>query len=141
MYEQLVGRSHYEGVDHIGDLHIGKVVALLGEAANVLAESFTRFLPAVVKLPGVTWVHVRALEVVEEHATEVTPGVDAARWQVLDPNVHAVGEVEGEVLDDEKLILGSPCQAHHAIVLQPDARVSVPRVLGEVRRQSELRRE
>lgn len=54
MYERLVGYSRYEGVDHIGDLHIGKVVALLGEAANVLVESFTRFLPNVAKLPGVT---------------------------------------------------------------------------------------
>lgn len=51
---------------------------------------------------------IRVVEVAEEHAMEVALGVDAARWQVLDPNVRAVSEVKGEVLDDEKLIVGSP---------------------------------
>jgi hypothetical protein len=49
--------------------------------------------------------------------------------------------VEGEVLDDEQLIFSFPHPARHAVVLQPNTGVNVPRVRGEVRRQPKACRE
>jgi hypothetical protein len=120
MHDRLVGHPLYEGTNHIGVLHIGEVIALLGEAADVLAESLTCLLPTNPQVPGIPWAHVGALEVANEDVFVATPGVDPTYRQVLDPGVGAINEVEGKVLDDEELIIGSTCQACHAVVLELD---------------------
>jgi len=71
-----------------------------------------------------------ALIVADEHMLEITPGVDATCQQVFD-----LGPVcwrgRGGGTDDEKVIVRSP---RHAVVLEPDAGVCVPRVLVTVPR-------
>lgn len=47
MHERLIRHPCYEGTDHIGVLHVREVVTLLGEVADVLAESLSCLLPAV----------------------------------------------------------------------------------------------
>jgi hypothetical protein len=54
-------------------------------------------------------VHVRALEVANERADQVVPVVDLAGRQVFEPRPRRVGEVQGEVADDD-LVAGGPAQ-------------------------------
>jgi hypothetical protein len=59
--------------------------ALLGEAPNVLTESFIWLLVAAPEVLGIARVHVGALEVPHENLYEVGLVVDATGWEVLQP--------------------------------------------------------
>jgi Mg2+/Co2+ transporter CorB len=54
MHEQLVRHPHYEGANHVSILHVREVIALLGEAMDVLTKSFSYLLLAVPEILGVT---------------------------------------------------------------------------------------
>jgi hypothetical protein len=59
--------------------------------------------------------------------------MDLAGRQVLEPRTRRVGEVQGEVADDD-LVTGGPAQlARKAVVVEPYAGVCFPVVLGDGR--------
>jgi hypothetical protein len=62
----IAGGPAQESPNHVGIDDVGKRVALLGEAPNVLAESFPWLLPAVLEIPWVSGVFISALEVSHE---------------------------------------------------------------------------
>ena len=51
--ERLVGHVADEGIDHVGVGDVRGLIALLGEALNVLLEGLIGPLLAVVDIPGV----------------------------------------------------------------------------------------
>ena len=53
MDEGLAGRALVEGVDDIGVDDVGKLIALLEEALNVLLKGLVCPLPVVVEIPRV----------------------------------------------------------------------------------------
>jgi hypothetical protein len=86
-------------------------------------------------------VHVRALEVAGEGLDQVVPVGDLPRRQVLQPGTSDVGEEQGEVADDEVVIVRSTQLAGQSVVRKPQFRSRLPRVLCDSSRGSKLGRE
>jgi hypothetical protein len=84
--ERLAASVVDEGIDHVGIANVRELIALLGEALNVLLEGLVGPLLAVAKVPGVPWAVVGTLEVADENHTEITPAADAARFELLEPS-------------------------------------------------------
>jgi hypothetical protein len=85
MDELFVGGSHEECLDNIDVSHIGQLGALLGEAPNVLTESFIWLLALDPEVPGVTRVDTSTQEVPHENLHEVGPVVDVTGQKMFQP--------------------------------------------------------
>jgi hypothetical protein len=94
-------------VHNLGLRHARELRAAFGEASYEVPERFARLLGAGVQVPGVPRAYVRALEVANERADKVVPVVDLAGQQALEPRPRRVGEVQGEVADDDFVAGGS----------------------------------
>ena len=55
MDERLAGHATDEGIDHVGIDDVRELIALLGEALNVLPEGLIGPLLAVAEILGVPW--------------------------------------------------------------------------------------
>jgi hypothetical protein len=86
-------------------------------------------------------VHICALEVASEGFDQVIPVGDLRRRQMLQPGSGGVGEEQGEVADDEVVIIRSTKLAGQPVVREPQFRPCFPRVLGDGSRGSEPGRE
>ena len=86
MDERLAGRAVDEGVDHVGVGDVWELIALLGEALNVLLEGLVGPLPIVAEIPGVPQAGVGTLELAGEDRTEIAPAADAAKLKLLEPS-------------------------------------------------------
>jgi hypothetical protein len=86
-------------------------------------------------------VHVCALEVAGEGFDQVVPAGDLRRRQMLQPGPGGVGEEQGEVADDEVVVIRSTQLAGQPVIREPQFRPCFPRVLGEGSRGSEPGRE
>jgi hypothetical protein len=105
MDECFVGHARDECSDHVCIHDIRKLIALLGEVVDVLAQSLSCFLFAGFEILGISRVHVRALKVPYEDALEVCPQVDVVHREMFEPCSGAFHEVEWLVLDDEDIIV------------------------------------
>ena len=61
MDERLAGRASDEGIDHVSVGDVGELIALLGEALNVLPKGLVGPLPVVAEILGVPWAGVGTL--------------------------------------------------------------------------------
>jgi hypothetical protein len=86
-------------------------------------------------------VHICTLEIVGEGLDQVVPVGDLPRRQVLQPGASGVGEEQGEVADDEVVIVRSTQLASQPVVREPQLRSRLPRVLCDSSRGSEPGRE
>jgi hypothetical protein len=86
-------------------------------------------------------VHVRALEIAGEGLDQVVPVGDLPRRQVLQPGASGVGEEQGEVADDEVIIVRSTQLAGQPVVREPQFWSRLPRVLCDSSRGSKPGRE
>ena len=86
MDECLTGHAIDEGIDHVSVDDVWELIALLGEALNVLLEGLIGPLLAIVEIPGVPWVGVGTLKVADEDHTEIALAADAARLELLEPS-------------------------------------------------------
>jgi hypothetical protein len=68
---------------------------------------------------GVSRAHVCALEVPYEDVLEVYPRVDVVRREMLEPCLGAFCQVEGQVLDDEEIVICPARLTGEAKVFQP----------------------
>ena len=73
MDECFISHAIDECSDHVRIHDIGKLIALLGKAVDVLAQSLSRFLLAGLEILGISWAHICALKVPYEDALEVCP--------------------------------------------------------------------
>jgi hypothetical protein len=89
----------------VGD--VGKLGALLRKSPDVLPQGFPWLLAAASEIPGVPRAHVRALEVSSEGFDQIVPVGDLRRRQMLQLGSGGVGEEQGEVADDEVVIVRS----------------------------------
>jgi hypothetical protein len=86
-------------------------------------------------------VHVCALEVAGEGFDQVVLVGDLRRRQMLQPGSGGVGEEQGEVEDDEVVIVRSTQLAGQPVVCEPQFWPCLPRVLGDGSRGPEPGRE
>jgi hypothetical protein len=98
-------------------------------------------LAAASEILGVPRAHVRALEVSSEGFHQVVPVGDLRRRQMLQPGSGGVGEEQGEVADDDVVIVRSTQLAGQPVVRKPQLRPCFPQVLNDGSRGSEPGRE
>jgi hypothetical protein len=70
------GMTHLAGLEFQDDVSIGhprELVALSGEAPNLISEGFTQLLPIALQVPGVAKTHIRAMDVAGEDVLEILP--------------------------------------------------------------------
>ena len=72
-----------EGSDDVGVGDVGQLVALPGEASDVLAESFPVLLSAILHILGVLRVRVGALEISHKDLLQVRPALNPVGQKVL----------------------------------------------------------
>jgi hypothetical protein len=87
----------------VGD--VGQLGALLRKPPDVVPQGFPWLLAAASEIPGVPRAHVCALEVSSEGFDQIVPVGDLRRRQMLQPGSGGVGEEQGEVADDEVVII------------------------------------
>ena len=63
MNQRIIGSPEYEGSNHVGVGDVGELIALPREVSDVPVEGFIGLLAAVLEVPWVPRVLVRALEV------------------------------------------------------------------------------
>jgi hypothetical protein len=108
-----------ERVDDIRVGDVGQLGALLRKSSDVVPQGFSRLLAAASEIPGVPRAHVCALEVAGEGFDQVVPVGDLRRWQMLQPGSGGVREEQGEVADDEVVIIHSTQLAGQPVVREP----------------------
>jgi hypothetical protein len=136
---QVVPARNAPMTSRVGD--VGQLGALLRKPPDVLSQGFPWLLVAASEIPRVPRAHVRALEVSNEGLDQVVPVGDLRRRQMLQPGSGGVGEEQGEVADDEVVIVRSTQLAGQSVVRKPQLRPCFPRVLGDGSRGLEPGRE
>jgi hypothetical protein len=140
-HQVTAGGASEERADDIQIGDVGQLGVLLRESPDVVLERLSRLLAAASEIPGVPRVHVRALEVAGEGLDQVVPVGDLPRRQALQPGSSDVGEEQGEVADDEVVIVCSTQLVGQPVVREPQFRPRLPRVLCDSSRGSEPGRE
>jgi hypothetical protein len=118
-YQVAASGAGEERADDIRVSDVGQLGALLRKSSDVVPEGFSRLLAAASKIPGVPRAHVCALEVAGESFDQVVLVRDLRRRQMLQPGLGSVGEEQGEVADDEVVIVHSTQLADHPVVHEP----------------------
>jgi hypothetical protein len=106
----------------VGD--VGQLGALLRKSPDVLPQGFPWLLAAASEIPRVPRVHVCALEVSSKGFDQVVPVGDLRRRQM--PGSGGVGEEQGEVVDDEVVIVRSTQLVGQPVVRKPQFRPCFP---------------
>jgi hypothetical protein len=106
-HQVAAGGAGEERADDIQIGDVGQLGALLRESPDVVPERLSRLLAAASEIPGVPRAHVRALEVASEGLDQVVLVGDQPRRKMLQPGSSGVGEEQGEVADDEVVIVRS----------------------------------
>src|SRR5688572_5419122 len=140
-HQVTAGGAGEERADDIRVGDVGQLGALLREPPDVVPERLSRLLPAASEVPVIPRAYVRALEIPGESLDQVVPVGDLPRRQVLQPGASGVGEEQGEVTDDEVVIVRSTQLAGQTVVREPQFRSRLSRVLCDSSRGSEPVRE
>jgi hypothetical protein len=98
-------------------------------------------LPATLQISGIVGPHICALKVTGEDLLEILPTIDLVSGQLIEPNSKRVGQVDGEELDDEGVIIHPIRPAREAVVLQEDDAIGLAIILDDVVGPTEMPRE
>ena len=79
-----------ESIDHVSVDDVRERVSLLGETTDVIPEGLAALLLAALKVPGIAWADVHALEVSNKHLPQVRPAADRIGRQELEPAANIV---------------------------------------------------
>jgi hypothetical protein len=79
---------------------------------------------------------VHALEIADEGLSEILLAIDDVSRQMIQPCPSSVGQIDGEELNDEKVIIHSARLRSKAVVLLPDTGVSFVIILDDAARHS-----
>ena len=80
---------------------------------------------------------IRPLEIPDEDPLEIRPVVDAVRREKFEPCLNMLSHKDGEVLNDEVVIIYSPGLAGEPEVFEPYTRIRLPGIFGDVGRRPE----
>jgi len=100
MNQRLTRSPGQEGSYNIGVGDVRELVALQGEASDVLTEGLTGLLMAVLEVPWVPRVFVHALEVPYEDLLQIHTTLDCVGRQVFQPCPSRIGQEQWEVADN-----------------------------------------
>jgi hypothetical protein len=117
--EGLAGGPREEHADNVCIDDVGERVALPGELADVVLQGLTGLLLVALEVPGVSGAHICPVEVPEEDLLELRPTTDAVGRQEFEPCSNMLPNIDGEVLDDEVVIIHPSSSAGESEVFQP----------------------
>ena len=80
---------------------------------------------------------IHPLEVPDEDPLEVRPVADAVVLEEFEPRSNMFPHTNGEVLNDEVIIIHSPGSAGEPKVFEPYTGIRLPDIFGDVGRRSE----
>ena len=80
---------------------------------------------------------IRPLEIFYEDPHDVCPDADAVVWEEFKPCPNMFPHADGEILIDEVVIIHPSGSVGEPEIFEPNTRVCLPGVLGDVGRQSE----
>jgi hypothetical protein len=98
-------------------------VALAGKRPNVILEGLALLLSATLHIPGVARPYIRAMKHAGVNLREILPAINQVPRQVVEPSPSRVSQVNGEKLDDEKVIIYPTYPTCKVVILQPHALV------------------
>ena len=80
---------------------------------------------------------IRPLEIPDEDPLEIHLVADAIMWEEFEPCLNMFPHVDGEVLNDEVVIIHSSSSAGELEVFEPYTGIHLPGILGDVGRRPE----
>jgi hypothetical protein len=89
-------------------------------------------LLSALEVPGVSGAHVHPMEVLDENLLELHPTTNVVGRHEFKPRSNMLPDADGEVLDDEVVIIRPSGSAGESEVFQPYSGVRLPGVLGDV---------
>ena len=92
---------------------------------------------AALEVPGVSGADIRPLEVSDEDPLEVRLVVDAVVREEFKPRLNMFPHADGEILNDEKVIIYPSDSVGEPKIFEPNTRVRLLGVLGDVGGRSE----
>jgi hypothetical protein len=104
----------------------------LGEPLNVIPEGLNRLLWATLQIPGVARLHVCALQVFGKDLLVVLLAINRISGQVVERGPSCVGQVNGEKLDQEEVIIHHALPMNKVVFFQPNFGVSFAIILDDV---------
>ena len=87
---------------------------------------------AALEVPGVPRADIRPLEIPNEDPLEVYPVTDVVLWEEFEPCSNVFPHADGEVLNDEVVIIHSSGSVGEPEVFEPYTRVCLLGILGDV---------
>ena len=78
---------------------------MFGEPTDVIPQGLVGLLLAALEVPGIPRTDIRPLEIPDEDPLEVRPVADAVMWEELKPSSNMFPHVDGEILNDEMVII------------------------------------
>ena len=99
---------------------------------DVILQGLTRLLLAAVEVPGVPGADISPLKVSNEDPLEVHPFADAVVWEEFKPCLDMFPHADGEILNDEMVIIHTFGSAGEPKIFEPNTGVRLPSVLGDV---------
>ena len=107
-------------------------VASLREPTDVILQGLARLLLTAFEVLGVTRADIRPLEISDEDSLEVRPVADAVVWEEFKPHPNVFPHADGEILNDEMVIIHPSGSTGKPEIFEPNTRVHLPGVLGDV---------
>lgn len=114
-----IGGAGDECPDDIRVDDVGQIGALLGETSDVLMQGFIWLLPVALEILRVSGVYVCALEVPPKNPNQVVLVMDLGRWKVLEPSSGSVKQKQGQVTNDEIVVVCTSQLTGQVVVTEP----------------------
>ena len=104
---------------------------------DVIPQGLAGLLLAALEVPGVSRSDICPLEIFDEDPLKVRPVADAVVWDEFKPCPNMFPHANGKILNDEIVIIHSSGPVGEPKVFEPNTRVCLPDVLGDVGGSSE----
>ena len=104
----------------------------MGEPTDVILQGLAGLLLAALEVPGVSRVDIHPLKIPNEDPLEVCPVTDAVVREEFKPCPNIFPHADGEILNDEKVIIHPSGSAGEPEVFEPYTGICFPGVFGDV---------
>ena len=125
-----------EYVDDVCVDDIREGVASLGEPMDVILQGLAGLLLIALEVPGVSRTDIRPMENPNKNPLEIRPVTDTVVREEFKPCLNMFPNTDGEVLNDEVVIIHSSGLVGKPKVFEPYTGVHLPGILGDVGRRS-----
>ena len=104
----------------------------MGEPTYVIPQGLAGLLLAALEVLGVTRADIHPLEISNEDPLEIRLVMNAVMWEEFKTRSNLFPHIDGEILNDEKVIIHPSSSVGEPEIFEPNTRVCLPGVLGDV---------